>query len=469
MTRLIPLLLGLAVSTACGRPSPMPGGDPGIQRFAVSLRGEEIGYFEMTVEELGTDSIILKEQTVWDLCLMGTTRHVVMSLEARADTSLNLGSLDFSLSDGSAVIESRTVRTGGTLTTTVSSAGREMTMTAVFEGDYLPAVTDLAAARMSWSEGDRLTFPAFDPATGTVSTADLECTGSEEAVLLGDTVEAAVVEVSYLGTTTTLWVCDGQIIRELDEGLGMELTRVPPGQQGDVSSNRDLYEVFSVGSTPISDPRSTGTRAFSLVGDIDWSAFTLSYPPVQTAEGSIVRVTTSVPDTVAPFPPAIPAGFDPAWLAGEPMIQTSDPKIIQLADSLTQGARDSWAAAQGLSRFVDAFVSNTPTVSLPSSVEVLESGRGDCNEHTVLFVALARAAGLPARTCAGIVYLDGSFGYHAWPLVWVGEWVPMDPTFGQFVADATHIILAEGSLESQYVITAVMGRLSVAEIPLAEP
>jgi hypothetical protein len=40
----------------------------------------------------------------------------------------------------------------------------------------------------------------------------------------------------------------------------------------------------------------------------------------------------------------------------------------------------------------------------------------------------------------------------------------MDPTFGQHVADATHIILAEGSLESQYVITSVMGRLSVSEV-----
>jgi hypothetical protein len=49
-------------------------------------------------------------------------------------------------------------------------------------------------------------------------------------------------------------------------------------------------------------------------------------------------------------------------------------------------------------------------------------------------------------------------------MVWVGEWVPMDPTLGQSVADPTHIILAEGSLESQYVINSVMGRLSITEI-----
>ncbi len=94
----------------------------------------------------------------------------------------------------------------------------------------------------------------------------------------------------------------------------------------------------------------------------------------------------------------------------------------------------------------------------------MENLRGDCNEHTILTVALARAAGLPARICAGIVYLNGSFGYHAWPMIWAGEWVAMDPTFSQYIADGTHIILATGDLESQYVVNSAIGRLSIIEL-----
>lgn len=463
MTRCAPAsLAAILLSSSCGTPLPS-GGGTGVQRFAVSLQGEEIGYFQIDLEETAGDSLLLREETVWDLCLMGSTRHVVMTLEARTDSTLNLSSLDFSLSDGSAYLESHTERGDGVLLTTVTSAGRETEMTASFEGDYIPAVTDLAAAGMAWREGDSSSFPSFDPATGSVSEARITCVATEDVVLLGDTVHASVLEISYMGTVTKVWVHDGQIVRELDEGLGMELTRVPPGQGGDVSSTRDLYEVFAVTSTPVSDPRRTGTRTFALEGDIDWSRFVLDYPPVQVADGATVTVTTTVPDPVAGFPAAVPAGFE-QWLCAEPMIQTGDSSLVRVADSLTAGARDSWQAAMAICSFVDVYVENSPTVSLPSSVEVLQSRRGDCNEHTVLFVALARAAGLPARTCAGIVYLDGSFGYHAWPLVWVGSWVPMDPTFGQPVADATHIILAEGSLESQYVITAVMGRLSVSEI-----
>ena len=33
------------------------------------------------------------------------------------------------------------------------------------------------------------------------------------------------------------------------------------------------------------------------------------------------------------------------------------------------------------------------TISVPSAVQVLETLAGDCNEHTVLYVALARALG----------------------------------------------------------------------------
>ena len=73
--------------------------------------------------------------------------------------------------------------------------------------------------------------------------------------------------------------------------------------------------------------------------------------------------------------------------------------------------------------------------SLPNAVEVFRNRVGDCNEFTVLYVALARALGLPARAIAGLVYLDGHFYYHAWPEVYAGRWIMVDPVFGQVPAD----------------------------------
>ena len=88
-------------------------------------------------------------------------------------------------------------------------------------------------------------------------------------------------------------------------------------------------------------------------------------------------------------------------------------------------------------------------------------------------MALARAAGLPARINVGIVYADASqlppgmdgrhsaFYYHAWPSVFTGEWVDMDPTLGGPLVDAAYVTLASGELDDQMRLLGVFGRLSV--------
>ncbi len=120
-------------------------------------------------------------------------------------------------------------------------------------------------------------------------------------------------------------------------------------------------------------------------------------------------------------------------------------------------------------RWVYREVEKRPVLSLPNGLEVLRRKEGDCNEHTALYVSLARAAGVPARIAAGLVYtdqIDGrpAFYYHAWPEVYLGgttPWVPLDPTFGQFPADATHLKLVEGDLDRQVEILGLMGQIGI--------
>jgi transglutaminase-like putative cysteine protease len=102
-----------------------------------------------------------------------------------------------------------------------------------------------------------------------------------------------------------------------------------------------------------------------------------------------------------------------------------------------------------------------PSLGVPTALGVLERQKGDCNEHAVLFTALARAAGLPARIAAGVVYLNGAFYYHAWSEVWLGQWVSMDPVLHQFPADATHVKLVQGGPEAHLTLLQVIGRLGI--------
>ena len=137
------------------------------------------------------------------------------------------------------------------------------------------------------------------------------------------------------------------------------------------------------------------------------------------------------------------------FLASSAYIQANHPDIQAKADEILENEVNSWRAAEKLCRWVYASINDKKmSGGFASSLTVLQSLSGDCTEHTVLFIALARAAGIPARICSGIVFAKDAFYYHFWPEVYVGKWVQMDPTLDQVIADANHIQLGGGTLES---------------------
>jgi transglutaminase-like putative cysteine protease len=83
---------------------------------------------------------------------------------------------------------------------------------------------------------------------------------------------------------------------------------------------------------------------------------------------------------------------------------------------------------------------------------------GDCNEHAVLYAALARAAGIPAQVEAGLVYQNGRFYYHAWNVVYLGTWITADSLMGQLPADVTHIRFVRGA-ERQIDLIRMIGKV----------
>ena len=129
------------------------------------------------------------------------------------------------------------------------------------------------------------------------------------------------------------------------------------------------------------------------------------------------------------------------FLGPEPLLEVNNPKIAALARRLRGSDTDPRVVAERINRWVYDSLRKSITIGVPSALATLEAGRGDCNEHTQLAVALSRAAGIPARVAAGLAYVDGKFYYHAWPEIWLERWVASDPTFGQFPADAAHLRL----------------------------
>jgi transglutaminase-like putative cysteine protease len=182
----------------------------------------------------------------------------------------------------------------------------------------------------------------------------------------------------------------------------------------------------------------------------------------QHVSGDIVQITDAQKIVAGPND-----GDLSPYLLPEAFIESDDPEIRAAADEAVRGVAEPRARAEALTRHVNAMLQKKPTVSLPSAREVLRTRIGDCNEHTALFVAMARALGLPARIAVGVAYVRGAFYYHAWPEVYIhesprrGYWLPADPTFNQFPADATHFRLARGGLDRQTAIIPLVGKMKI--------
>jgi hypothetical protein len=148
-------------------------------------------------------------------------------------------------------------------------------------------------------------------------------------------------------------------------------------------------------------------------------------------------------------------------LAAEPLLQVHDGEMIRLAVGIVGLERNPVQMAQKLNQWVNDSVAQVVTYSVPNALTIARVRRGDCNEHTQLFVALARSIGIPARFASGLMYVAGKFYYHAWAEVWAGDWMAVDPTFGQFPADAAHLRFELGGLSRQTELLQLMGNLKI--------
>jgi len=166
------------------------------------------------------------------------------------------------------------------------------------------------------------------------------------------------------------------------------------------------------------------------------------------------------------------AGASPDDLAATPQANADAPEIRRLALEVAGDAKGAYEAARRLSDHVHERLEKAYGASHDRASDVLAAGKGDCTEHSVLLVALARALGLPARGVHGLVYAQYADGQHAlyWH-AWVevrsaGEWIAMDPTFGQPVADATHVALGAGT---QVDTVGLLGAVKVLAVEVREP
>ncbi len=472
------------------------GSQPLESWMAIQFQGRTIGYSHSLLQqkeridsegEKQTVVAIMNETKVC-IAVLGETNNIHIQTGVDLDRQGEMQSFQLLMnSEGHRTYVTGT-RYGNLLETTINVGGRSERKTIDIEGDSL--ISDIFNPMTMLSPdlepGIVYGVQMLDPLSLTPIRAKLRLVKEETVALDEGDVVCELVELDYHGALLYSWIDleTGEVLR-VDTPLGLRLEKVrlgPPGWEDDpcqwldsdsLQRTGDLAKKTAVLLTRVPADFTLREEVCLMLSGFPVEDYADGLAgPRQTLEGHVVRIRSIDPDLVAAsslsfaeiskqhrqFQKDLDSTF---------YVQANDSGIQRKTAEIVAGETDTWEAAQRIHEWVYSNVRKKITFSVPSAVEVFRTLSGDCNEHTVLFAAMARAAGIPTRIIIGLVYSDqqdlgeSRYYYHAWPEVYVGTWVPMDPTLGQTIADVRHVRLIEGEIAAWIRLLGVVGQMRI--------
>ncbi len=463
---------------------------PGTFFYTVRMNDQAIGYAQTRLDTV-PQGFVFNDRVVLDVPALNELHRAITQTRVELGPSLQLRQFSFQLGSEIGEFAVRgTVRADSLLDLELNAGGKVQKSTMRMDPRLLldAAVPIRLAAGGQLQVGQTIRTLVFDPSVMAERDVDLRVTardtlivpdssrwdGSKWVVQVYDTIPVWRIEQTFAGIVVGSWVDeDGHLVKaESQLGYTLERTTFEQADQdwkraqkdgtlasgyGAIIERTAIASNIDVASLSQADQLRVRLRGVPLTG------FDLSGGR-QELEGDTLTVhREGESQLTATYTLPYSSGGEVAReLESTPLIQANDPLIQRTARDVAAQSTNPADVARRLQEWVYRELKKKITLSVPSALQVLEARQGDCNEHTVLYVALARSLGLPARTAAGLVNVRGRFYYHAWPEVWLGErWVAVDPTLGQFPADASHLRFVIGGLARQVELIRLIGRLQV--------
>jgi hypothetical protein len=452
-----------------------PGGDirSGDEWIGLYFQDRKIGLTRITKAPLEAGAWSFRVHSTLKLDTLGVAAQAELDLRARLDADRSLRSFELALRTGAQDFRGEGLVEGDSLRLTLNTGGERVERRLPLSAP--PVLRDLLGptlAREPLPPGRRLTLPGFDPWTLSATPVEIEVIGPDTVALMGQAVPATRLRQRLDGLVLDAWINErGEMLRqELPLGLvalrqSEEEARWGMADEGGVSL-ADAVEL----PVPALPPPEARARRLTLrwVGP---GLDRLHVPPGQIVEGDRVVRTPEPTPTGRPLPlrPGPEESDLREALRADAIVQADHQKIRSHAATLVGDARDTLTAARRIAGALHAGLRFERRGGLPSALETLEAGAGDCTEISVLFAALARAAGIPTRLVFGLVYKPEPaprFAWHAWnEVAVVGGYASIDATWGQSPVDLTHLALARGDFRAQIDLLRIMGhvRLSLVD------
>jgi len=429
--------------------------------FGIYQKGKKVGYVHSQILP-EAETYHLFEESELDILALGSVQRVKTVINSYTTRNFLLKYFDFTLQSPMSTMKIKGAVLGKKLVLDIDTGGQTRTeQIPLKEPAYLSPNIKPAILLAGLETGKQYRFSVFNPATMSSDWTSITVE-SRERIKIGEAEQSLYkLKETFQGMETLSWITqDGETVKE-ESPLGYVLLKesmVEAKKLDSTGPTVDIIELTMIPSDPVKDPSQVKYLRARLSG-VPFKGFDLNGDR-QTMNGDVIEITRE--DLLSSYTLPYSNKELSEYLQSNALIQSDDKKIIEQSRKILAGEKNALEAARKLNEWTYASLKKVPVISIPSALEVLSRREGDCNEHTTLYTALARSAGIPTRMAAGIVYMGNGFYYHAWPEVWTGRWIAVDPTLNQFPADATHIRFITGNIDRQSEIMRLVGKLNVS-------
>jgi hypothetical protein len=304
-------------------------------------------------------------------------------------------------------------------------------------------------------------FSIFDPSTLSIRSIKVTRSADEIIPIMGKRILTKKYCADFMGAKNCAWLSkEGDTLKETGI-LGLSMEKVSPQKAQEGIAGHGSVDFTQISSIPSNVKITEPEKLSGIKIKIDGISEMLSLnSDRQTFHHNILIIAREQLPSSSSLNNDLPKEIE-VFLKPAPFIQSDHPQIKAQMEKIIKPTDTAEQKAKKIVNWVYRNIEKKPVLSVPNALEVLKNKVGDCNEHSVLTLALLRAAGIPAQIEAGLVYLHGRFYWHAWNVLYLDKWITADAVFNQIPADVTHIRLVRGDSVEQLNLMGVIGKIKL--------